>query len=150
LMIEEPIRDIDAFRSAGADWLTVHFEACQNIRETLKRIRKSGAKPGISLRPKTAIEVILPFLKEVDLVLVMTVEPGLGGQAFISEMLEKVKRTRPLFSGKISVDGGIDFKTGPKAVAAGADVLVAGTSIFGQKDREEAIRNLRSAGKDPL
>lgn len=143
LMIQRPLQYVEAFRKAGADWITIHVETGDEVPETLKAIRKLGARPGISLRPKTSVEALRPFLDQVDLVLVMTVEPGFGGQKFMPQMLEKVKKLRPHFHGKISVDGGIDFETAPETVAAGADVLVAGTAIFGQKDRAQAIQNLR-------
>lgn len=145
LMIDEPKRYLESFREAGSDRITVHVEACQNVPETLTQIRKLGAAAGISLRPKTSIDSIFPYLNQLDMVLVMTVEPGFGGQRFMPDMLVKVKTLRSRFKGKISVDGGIDFETAPQAVAAGADVLVAGTSIFGQKDRAQAIRNLRNS-----
>ena len=143
LMIEEPIRYLESFRKAGSDTLTVHVEACRDVSKTLEAVRKSGAQCGISLRPKTPVETLFPFLEALDLILVMTVEPGFGGQPFMPEMLEKVRALRSRFRGKISVDGGIDPKTAPLAVAAGVDVLVAGTSIFGQKDRSQAIKELR-------
>ena len=143
LMIEEPIRYLESFRKAGSDTLTVHVEACRDVSKTLEAVRKSGAQCGISLRPKTPVETLFPFLEALDLVLVMTVEPGFGGQSFMPEMLEKVRTLRSRFRGKISVDGGIDPQTAPLAVAAGVDVLVAGTSIFGQKDRSQAIKELR-------
>lgn len=143
LMIDEPIQYIEAFRKAGSDRITVHVEACREVPKTLDSIRKSGAGAGISLRPKTAIEAVYPFLSGLDLVLVMTVEPGFGGQRFMPEMLEKVKKLRARFQGRISVDGGIDPETASQAIGAGADVLVAGTAIFGQKDRAQAIKSLR-------
>lgn len=143
LMIEEPLRYLEAFREAGADGLTVHVEACQDTPQTLQAIRKLGAQAGISLRPKTPVEKIFPFLGELDLVLVMTVEPGFGGQRFMPEMLAKIRALRPRFQGKISVDGGIDRQTAPQAIASGADILVAGSAIFGQKDRTQAIKDLR-------
>lgn len=148
LMIERPLQYLEAFRKAGADWITVHVEACRDMDETLQAIRKLGARSGISLRPRTPIEAVYPFLGELDLVLVMTVEPGFGGQRFMPEMLEKVRQLRPRFQGMVSVDGGIDLQTAPQAVAAGANILVAGTAIFGQKDRSKAIENLRR--KAPL
>lgn len=143
LMIEEPVRYLESFRKAGADWITVHVEACQDLRETLKEIRRVGAKAGLSLRPGTPVDQLFPYLEAVDLILVMTVEPGFGGQKFMPEMIGKVRELRPRFGGKISVDGGIDAATAPQALAAGADVLVAGTAIFGQKDRKAAIQKLR-------
>ena len=143
LMIDEPIRYVEGFRKAGSDRITVHVEACREVSKTLDSIRALGAEAGISLRPKTAVESVFPFLNRLNLVLVMTVEPGFGGQRFMPEMLEKVRELRARFKGKISVDGGIDSQTAPQAIAAGADVLVAGTAIFGQKDRAQAIQSLR-------
>ena len=145
LMIEDPIHAVADYRKAGADWITIHVEATQNVSETLQSIRSTGARPGISLRPATALEKIEPFLKEVDLVLIMTVEPGFGGQTFMPEMIDKVKILRPQFSGLISVDGGINSETASLALKAGADILVAGTSIFGVKPRAAAITKLRQA-----
>lgn len=144
LMIEEPLRYLEDFRKAGADGLTIHVEACRDVKETLQAIRSLGARVGISLRPRTTVESIFPFLGDLDQVLVMTVEPGFGGQRFMPEMLEKVRKLRPQFQGKIVVDGGVDRETASQAVAAGADVLVAGTAIFAQKDRTRAIKDLRT------
>ena len=144
LMIDEPIQYVETFRKAGSDSLTVHVEACGDVTKTVEAIQKSGAKAGLSIRPKTSVDDLFPFLNHLDLVLVMTVEPGFGGQRFMPEMLGKVRKLRPTFQGRISVDGGIDRETAPQAVAAGVDVLVAGTAIFGQKDRAQAIRELRS------
>ena len=148
LMIDEPIRYVEDFKKAGSDWLTIHVEATSKVGQTLEAIKKAGMKPGISLRPKTPFSAIEPFLGAVELVLVMTVEPGFGGQSFMPEMLEKVKKLRPRFSGLISVDGGINPETAAPALAAGADVLVAGTAVFGEKNRAAAIRNLRIAGQN--
>ena len=145
LMIEEPLNSLDAFRKAGADWITVHVEACKNVAQTLAKIRSLGAKPGISLRPKTNVSALEPYLKSVDLILVMTVEPGFGGQEFMPEMLEKVRALRSRFSGLISVDGGINLETGRKAALAGADVFVAGSAIFKEQDRKSYIEQLRRA-----
>ena len=145
LMIEEPLNSLDAFRKAGADWITVHVEACKNVAQTLDKIRSLGAKPGISLKPKTNVSALDPYLKSVDLILVMTVEPGFGGQEFMPEMLKKVRTLRPRFSGLISVDGGINLETGRKAAQEGADVFVAGSAIFKEKDRKSYINQLRRA-----
>ncbi len=148
LMIDAPSRYIAEFRKAGADWITVHVEAEKDIRGVLKMIRDSGAKAGLSLRPKTPAENLSPFLQDLDLVLVMSVEPGFGGQSFMADMMEKIKVLRPKFQGLISVDGGIDPSSAPRAVAAGADVLVAGNAVFGKKDRAQAIAQLRDACKN--
>ncbi|MBI3313271.1 MAG: ribulose-phosphate 3-epimerase [Candidatus Omnitrophica bacterium] len=145
LMIEEPLRYIEDFRKAGSDWITIHVEATQKISETLAAVKKSGAKVGMSVRPKTPLKTIEPYLSQLDLVLIMTVEPGFGGQSFMPEMMEKVKTLRSKFSGKISVDGGINAETAKVTLAAGADILVAGTAVFGEKDRSQAISALRSA-----
>ena len=110
-------------------------------------IRESGAQAGLSLRPKTPVEAILPYLLEVDLVLVMSVEPGFGGQAFMPDMMAKVKALRPKFSGLISVDGGIGAGNASQALEAGADILVAGSAIFGKSDRAKATLEFREVAK---
>jgi len=143
LMIQNPLRHLEYFREAGSDGITVHVETCRDVEETLTAVRRLGAQVGISLRPVTPLEKIYPFLDQVDLVLVMTVEPGFGGQKFMPEMLARIRELRSRFSGKIAVDGGINPETGPQAVAAGANILVAGSAIFGQKDRAKAIADLR-------
>ncbi len=143
LMIEEPIRYLEDYKKAGSDWLTIHVEAAREVKEALNKIKSLGAKVGLSLRPKTPLESILPYLDLLDLVLVMTVEPGFGGQSFMPDMMEKVKVLRPQFAGLISVDGGITQETSGVALKAGADILVAGTAIFGLKDRSQAVRALR-------
>ena len=143
LMIDDPIQYVEEFRKAGSDWITIHVEATQKVKETLEFIKKSGAKPGISLRPKTPLSAIEPYLKDVELVLIMSVEPGFGGQSFMPEMMDKVKNLRKKFSGLISVDGGVNNETVGVVRESGADVIVAGTAVFGQKDRGQAIRMLR-------
>ena len=147
LMIDAPSRYIAEFRTAGADWITIHVEAEDGVRLTLQEIKKLGAKAGISLRPKTAVETILPYLSELDLVLVMSVEPGFGGQAFMPEMMDKIKALRPKFQGLISVDGGIGAGNASQALEAGADILVAGSAIFGKHDRAKAILEFREISK---
>ncbi len=143
LMIEEPAKFLEDFRKAGSDWITIHVEATDKVSETLDAIHQLGAKAGISVRPGTSVKKIEPFLDKLDLVLIMTVEPGFGGQAFMPEMIEKVRELRPKFDGLISVDGGIKADTATLAIKAGADILVAGTAVFGQKDRRSAIEQLR-------
>lgn len=146
LMIHEPIRYVEDFRKAGADWITIHVESTKDVAKTLEAVKKSGAKPGLTLRPKTPLQTIEPFLKQAELVLVMTVEPGFGGQSFMPEMMDKVRRLKKIFSGFISVDGGINPETARTSVEAGANVLVAGTAIFGEKNRAQAIQSLRGDG----
>ncbi len=139
LMIEEPIRYVDAFADAGADWLTVHVEACEDVSATLDAIVARGMKPGITLRPGTPFSEVEPFLASVGLVLVMTVEPGFGGQSYREDQEPKLTRARELRSAAghdylIEVDGGIGAGTARRAVEAGAEVLVAGSALFGAKD----------------
>ncbi len=143
LMIENPERYIDDFRKAGSDWITVHVEASSHLDRTLKEIRESGAKSGLSLRPGTEIDSLTPFLKLVDLILVMTVEPGFGGQSFMPDMLKKIERLRGEFDGLISVDGGVNIETIRSCSDAGADVFVAGSAIFQEQDRAAYIRKLK-------
>ena len=145
LMIDEPAKSLDQYRKAGADYLTVHVEACRDVAATLKHIRSLGAKVGISLRPKTDVKVLEPYLNSVDLILIMTVEPGFGGQEFIPEMIQKVQYLRPRFSGFISVDGGINLETAKFASQSGADVFVAGSAIFKQSNRKAFISQLRQS-----
>ena len=143
LMIEEPAKSLDQYRKAGANSITVHVEACSDIEKTLKQIRNLGAKVGISLKPETNVKSLEPYLKLVDLILVMTVEPGFGGQNFMPDMLKKVEFLRSRFSGLISVDGGINLETGRLASQSGADIFVAGSAIFKQLNRKEFIHQLR-------
>jgi ribulose-phosphate 3-epimerase len=146
LMIERPERFLPAFRDAGADILTVHVENSPHLHRTVQQIHDLGAKAGVALNPATPIsslEEIIPFL---DLVLIMTVNPGFGGQSFITSSLEKIKRARAILDGAgssadLEVDGGITPATAPQVVAAGANALVAGSAIFGSGSRDrEAIR----------
>jgi ribulose-phosphate 3-epimerase len=147
LMIDQPSRYVAEFRKAGADWITVHVEAEKDVRGVLTMIRKAGAKAGISLRPKTSVETLFPYFADLDLVLVMSVEPGFGGQSFMPDMMEKIKTLRPKFKGLISVDGGIDPKNASQALEAGADILVAGSAIFGMPDRAKVIQEFREISK---
>ena len=152
LMIDRPIRYVEQFVKAGADWLTIHIEADQphNTLEALDKIRALGCKAAICLKPRTPAEAAIPYLDKVDMILVMTVEPGYGGQALIPECLDKVKALRKIASEKgmellIQVDGGINSATASDAISAGADVLVAGSAVFGAPDRAAAIAALRQA-----
>lgn len=142
LMIEEPLKYAEDFAKAGSDYLTIHVEA-KEPRKTLKRIKKLGMKPGISLRPGTPLKRIRPYLKDVEMVLIMTVEPGFGGQSFMSDQLEKIRELRKIFKGLIAVDGGINYETGALCVANGADVLIAGNFVFNQRNRKKVIQGLR-------
>ena len=143
LMIDAPEKYIGHFADAGSDLITFHIEACASPLDTIKKIKDKGKKVGVSVKPGTDISSLDEVLDQVDLVLVMTVEPGFGGQAFMEDMLKKVKALRSKFNGYIQVDGGIDKGTAVKAVEAGVDVLVAGTSVFREKDYNKAIKELR-------
>ncbi|MDP8298411.1 MAG: ribulose-phosphate 3-epimerase [Candidatus Tantalella remota] len=143
LMIDDPVRYIDQFAEAGSDLITFHIEACDAPEKTIQKIRDNGKKVGVSVKPGTDISVLDGVLDKIDMVLVMTVEPGFGGQSFMGDMLEKVKAIKPRFNGHIQVDGGINKSTAVEAVAAGVDVLVAGTAVFGQDDYGKAISGLR-------
>jgi ribulose-phosphate 3-epimerase len=144
LMIENPQAYIDSFAEAGSDNITVHAEACQtNLLQTLEKIRAKKIRASVSLRPATPLDVIEKHLKQVDMVLLMTVNPGFGGQAFMPEVLPKITALRKQFSGDIEVDGGINNETSKLAVQAGANVLVAGTAVFGKENVEQEIKDLR-------
>jgi len=143
LMIEKPQDYIDDFAKAGSDVITVHVEAAKGLKSIIKKIKAYGIKAGISIKPDTPVSAIADVLKLVDMVLVMTVEPGFGGQKFIEKTLPKRRSIRRKFDGDIQVDGGINAQTVKKAKAAGANVLVAGTYIFGAKNIKRAIDSLR-------
>jgi ribulose-phosphate 3-epimerase len=148
LMIEPYEPYLEAFARAGADLITIHAEAGAHLHRGLQMIRALGKRAGVALNPATPVGAIEPVLDEIDLVLVMTVNPGFGGQRFVAASLDKIRRVGALLAGRavqLEVDGGINAKTAAKAVAAGADVLVAGSAIFGQPDYAEAIARLRPA-----
>ncbi|WP_102027332.1 ribulose-phosphate 3-epimerase [Salirhabdus sp. Marseille-P4669] len=144
LMIENPEQYINAFAKAGADIITVHQEATVHLHRTIQMIKKEGVKAGVVINPATPAEMIRPILRDVDLVLFMTVNPGFGGQAFIPSVLPKIKqvakwRAEQGYSFEIEVDGGVNRETAKLCVEAGCDVLVAGSAIFNEKNRKEAI-----------
>jgi len=150
LMIERPWELIGAFREAGADQLTVHVEACPQPREVLAQIRGTGARAGLSLKPGTPFAAVEPLLGDLDTLLVMTVEPGLGGQAFMPGMLEKVRAAQARRGGRepgfrIEVDGGVNVETARTCRAAGADTFVAGNSVYHAPDPRAALAALREA-----
>ena len=153
LMVDRPLRYVERFCDAGADLVSVHVEAdtAENIAEALARIRAKGKKAGLVIKPKTPAEAVLPYLDAVDLVLVMTVEPGFGGQSFMGDMLGKVRAIRGWITERaldcaLEVDGGVDAVTAPRCIEAGADVLVAGSAVFGKADRAAAIAGIRGIG----
>ncbi|MDP8258076.1 MAG: ribulose-phosphate 3-epimerase [Candidatus Aadella gelida] len=143
LMIDRPERYIDEFASAGSDMITFHIEACASPEDVIKKIRQAEKKVGISVKPGTEISLVEKLLDKVDMVLVMTVEPGFGGQSFMRGMLDKVRYLKENFDGYIQVDGGVNKDTAREIIKAGGNVLVAGTAIFGQKDYSGAIKEIR-------
>ncbi len=150
LMIERPDEFLEAFVDAGADRITVHVEAVRHLHRTVTRIRELGALPGVVLNPATPVVALEEIVAHVDLVLVMSVNPGFGGQAFIPQSVDKVRRVRELIERKnpgcrLSVDGGVSAANAAELVRAGADVLVSGNAVFSQDDLATAIRDLRAA-----
>jgi ribulose-phosphate 3-epimerase len=144
LMVENPESLVEAFAESGADYLTFHIEASKDPEALIKKIKALGMKPGLSLKPATEVEVIQPYLDEIDLVLVMSVEPGFGGQKFMENSLPKIQQLRKLKPELlISIDGGINAETAKLAREAGADILVAGNAIFKAENRLEAIAAIR-------
>ncbi|MCZ0756079.1 ribulose-phosphate 3-epimerase [Anoxybacillus sp. J5B_2022] len=148
LMIEHPDRYIPAFAKAGADYLSVHVEACPHLHRTVHLIKECGVKAGVVLNPHTPISMIEHIIDDVDLVLLMTVNPGFGGQKFIHSVLPKIQRVAQLakernLSIEIEVDGGVNVETARLCIEAGANVLVAGSAIYGETDRAAAIRAIR-------
>ena len=151
LMIERPIRYVEQFVRAGADWLTIHIEADQpqNTLEALDKIRALGCKAAVSLKPRTPAEAALPYLTKCDMVLVMTVEPGFGGQSFVADMMEKVRFLRTTLDRvnpecRIEVDGGVDAVTQAVCKQNGADVLVTGSAYFKAADRAAFVKTVQS------
>lgn len=149
LMIEQPDRYIDAFRRAGASLITVHFETCPHLHRTLEHIRETGAEPGVALNPHTPVEFLSDILHEVSHVLIMSVNPGFGGQKFIENTYRKISKLRHMrkevqASFKIEVDGGVNIQNAPLLVNQGADILVAGSFVFGSPDPVQTIAALKS------
>jgi len=150
LMIVEPERYIEDFVRAGADFLTVHVEASPHLHRTLQQIREAGAKAGVALNPSTPPDAIEWVLDRLDLILVMSVNPGFGGQSFIPSSYAKVRQIRTLVGARpieVSVDGGVNHSTASGLAKAGATALVAGSAIFGAQDPAQAVKDLRSAAQ---
>jgi ribulose-phosphate 3-epimerase len=156
LMIEEPERWVETYVKAGADYLTIHAEVCPHLERALTLIREAGAKSGVALNPSTPPEGLQYVLDDLDLVLVMSVNPGFGGQTFIPRSVPKVREVRALLdragnrSAPVEIDGGIDVATAPAVVASGARILVAGSAVFHSGDPERATRDLKSAAARAL
>jgi len=150
LMIEDPKKYIEHFSKAGADLITIHAEACNNLRSLIKKIKELGCKAGVSINPETSVDAIKGIIKDVDLVLVMSVHPGFGGQSFIKDVLPKIKKVRNLIdeTGKeiyLEVDGGINNKNAKAVIEHGANVLVAGNFVFTSDNYKEAIQSIKEA-----
>ena len=154
LMVDRPLRYVERFCEAGADLVNVHVEADTEdaIKEAIATVKAKGKKAAVTVKPRTPAEAVLPFIKSVDLILVMTVEPGFGGQSFMAEQLPKINLIRGMIEQynpacELEVDGGIDANTAPLVVKAGANVLVAGSAIFDKPDRAAAIRAIREGAE---
>lgn len=144
LMVENPAACVKQFVEAGASFVTFHLEAARDVEASANLIKKFGAKVGISVKPATSVEDLLPYAHLADMILVMTVEPGFGGQKFIPQSIEKIRHARELFPDKlIQVDGGINEETASLAVHAGANVLVAGSAVIKSNDRKNTIEELK-------
>ncbi len=149
LMIIDPDRYVEAFKKAGADILTVHYEACTHLHRTIQNIHSNGMKAGVSLNPHTPVSVLEDIISDIDLVLLMSVNPGFGGQSFIENTYAKVEKLAQLIKYKnasviIEIDGGVNLETGKKLIEAGANALVAGSFVFGSNDPNKTIADLKS------
>jgi ribulose-phosphate 3-epimerase len=149
LMIVEPEKYISEFRKAGADVITVHYEACPHLHRTLQQIRETGAKAGVALNPHTPVSVLEDILEDADLFLLMSVNPGFGGQKFIYQTINKIKKLREMLDERnieayIEIDGGVGLQNAEVILQAGADVLVAGSSVFNARNPNQAITDLKS------
>lgn len=148
LMIVHPERYIEDFRKAGADILTVHYEACVHLHRTIQQIKAAGMKVGVALNPHTPVGLLEDIIGEIDVVLLMSVNPGFGGQSFIEHTVEKVKKLKRLVASAgantlVEIDGGVNFETGRRLVEAGADALVAGSFVFNSPDPAGRIEGLK-------
>ena len=148
LMIVQPERYVEAFHKAGADILTVHYEACTHLHRTIQQIKAQGMKAGVSLNPHTPVPLLEDIIKDIDVVLLMSVNPGFGGQSFIEQTINKVDKLKKLIIESNShtlreIDGGVNFETGKRLVNAGADALVAGSFVFNATDPEANIKGLK-------
>ncbi len=149
LMIEEPEKYAEAFKKAGADILTVHYEACIHLHRNIQQIKSLGMKAGVAINPHTPVEVLKDILAEIDLVCLMSVNPGFGGQSFIPQTIEKIKALRRMITEKnlnvlIEIDGGVTLENAPSIIAAGADVLVAGNTVLKSANPSQTIDALKA------
>lgn len=149
LMIQNPDQYLEAFRKAGAAVISVHYEACSHLHRTLQAIKQLGAKAGVAINPHTPVELLVDVLEDIDVVIIMSVNPGFGGQKFIENTYSKVKRLKSLIQEKgadtlIEIDGGVNLENAPKLLSAGADILVAGSFVFSSPDSILTIAELKS------
>jgi len=153
LMIEKPERYIEGFRKAGADIISVHYEACPHLHRVIQQIKETGARAGVAINPHTPVHCLEDIIEELDLVVVMSVNPGFGGQKFIYQSIPRIRKLRELIEvnnspALIEVDGGVGLQNAQEILKAGADVLVAGNSVFAAADPVEAIRRLKTLGEE--
>jgi len=153
LMIVEPEKYISDFRNAGADIITVHYEACPHLHRTVQQIKESGAQAGVALNPHTPVALLEDILEDVDLVCLMSVNPGFGGQKFIYQTLPKIQKLRKMIiernlTAKIEIDGGVGLQNAHKILEAGADILVAGSSVFKSENPTDSISRLKAIGSE--
>ena len=149
MMVMDPGRYVGAVRDAGGDLMNVHYEACPHLHRVVQQIREAGMQPAVTINPATPVALLQDIIQDVYMVLIMSVNPGFGGQKFIEHSLDKVRELRELITvtgsqALIEVDGGVNLETGARLVEAGADVLVAGNAVFSAPDPKEAIRALRN------
>lgn len=152
LMIVEPEKYVEEFREAGADVITVHWEACHHLHRVIHQIKATGAKAGVALNPHTPVQFLEDVLEDIDLVCLMSVNPGFGGQKFIYQTLPKIRKLKEMITVRntrtlIEIDGGVGLQNAESLLQAGADVLVAGSSVFGASDPTAAIRSMKEIGK---
>ncbi|MBK7871737.1 MAG: ribulose-phosphate 3-epimerase [Saprospiraceae bacterium] len=155
LMMVEPEKYIEEFRKAGADHITVHYEACPHLHRTIQQIKETGAKAGVALNPHTPIELLEDIIEDVDIILLMSVNPGFGGQKFIYRTLNKIQRLKEMITIRnahalIEIDGGVGLQNAEKILQAGADVLVAGNSVFRAENPKDVIAKLKAFESNPL
>lgn len=153
LMISQPERYIERFRDAGADVITVHYEACPHLHRTIQQIKETGAKAGVALNPHTPVHLLKDIIEDLDLVLIMSVNPGFGGQKFIYNSLLKIRELKDMLVSRnakalIEVDGGVGLQNAQKILEAGVDVLVAGSSVFKSDNPSQAIQQLKDIGHE--
>ncbi|MEO0340941.1 MAG: ribulose-phosphate 3-epimerase, partial [Bacteroidota bacterium] len=155
LMIEQPEQYIEQFREAGADNISVHYEACKHLHGTIQQIRATGAKAGVALNPHTSVNLLEDVLEDIDMVILMSVNPGFGGQKFIHRTLAKIRQLRDMaiirnLDLRIEIDGGVGLQNAEKILQAGADVLVAGSSVFKSENPKLSIERLKAIGEMPF